>query len=132
MSFDKDKFLNNLKDFSNKAGEKISEGAKAGIRIAKENAPKVADMAKKGADKTAEFARKNAPKVKSFAKNVKEDLLDTGTQVKEYAKAKYSEHKNRNNIKVYSTKDVVNYEDAANVSSYGASEIGVDPKAEDE
>lgn len=123
MSFDKDKFLNGLKDFSSKAGEKISDGAKAGVRIAKENAPKVADMAKKGADKTVKFAKENAPKVKSFAKDVKDELVDAGSQVKDFAKTKYSEHKNRNNIKVYSTKDVINYEDTKDGSSSDTSDI---------
>lgn len=125
-------YKKDIQQFAKKAGETISESAKKGAEFAKEKAPKAiglakkgtdkatefakenaskaACLAKKGTDKAADFAKKSAPVVKDFAKSVGEELHDAGIEVKDFAREKIDAYKNRSNIKVYTSSDVINYE----------------------
>ncbi len=119
-------YQKDFKQFVKEVGEKLSENAKKGAEFAKEKAPKAVDfakenaskaanLAKKGADKAADFAKKSAPVVKDFAKSVGEELHDAGVEVKDFAREKIDAYKNRNNIKVYTSSDVINYESPSEV-----------------
>lgn len=125
-------YKKDFKQFVKKTEGKLSEGAKKGAEFAKkkapkavdfvkdkadkttefakENASKAIDLTKKGAGKAADFAKKSAPVVKDFAKSVGEEIHDAGVEAKDFAKEKIDAYKNRNNIKVYTSSDVINYE----------------------
>lgn len=107
--------------FARNVGETISEGAKKSTDFVREKAPKAAyyaksgankvtDFAKENASKAADFVKKSAPVVKDFAKSVGEELYSAGVEVKDFASEKIDAYKNRNNLKVYTSSDVINYE----------------------
>ncbi|MCD7728047.1 MAG: hypothetical protein LUH57_06870 [Ruminococcus sp.] len=104
-------YKKDILNFARKAEEKVKDGADKGVKLAKEKAPKAVDFAKKSADKASKFAKEKAPVVKDFAKDVGNELYDAGVEAKDYATNKYNEYKNRNHIKVSTTKDVINTED---------------------
>lgn len=121
-------YKKSFKQFVKSAEEKLSDGAKKGADFVREKAPKAAHFAKNGADKVtgfakenaskaAGFAKKSAPVVKDFAKSVGEELHDAGVEIKEFASEKVNAYKNRNNIKVYTSSDVINYESPSEINN---------------
>ncbi len=104
-------YKKDILNFAKKAEEKVKDGADKGVKLAKGKAPKAVDFAKKSADKASKFAKEKAPVVKDFAKDVGNELHDAGVEAKDFATNKYNEYKNRNHIKVHTTKDVVGTEE---------------------
>lgn len=110
MPICKNSLSDEIKNFTKTAESVVSQNVEKATKFAKENAPKVKDFVKKSYNKANDISKKTAPVVKDFAKRVGEEIYDAGVQVKDFTTSAIHNYKNRNNVKVYNTKDVVDCE----------------------